>query len=257
FPDGLIQVTLHVRDAASNADDVDAGSFLLDRTADSGTPLALTIDPTAKGVLAAADLAHVSYTVAGLDDDAGGTITFSDGVNSVTRAVALNGSGTVDLSGFEGLVTASLAVVDAAGNSASASASVVADTVAPNAPTISLVSDTGTYETGTGSDRLTGNDALTVTAGSGDTVLYSIDGVTFLPGYHGFAEDGAHSVWARLVDRAGNVGAISERFDFVLDRSGPNVTFNAPIAYGNGPFVTVSGTADPSEVGRTVQIRKI
>src|SRR5205085_9511949 len=38
---------------------------------------------------------------------------------------------------------------------------------------------------------------------------------------------------------------------------GPNVTFNAPIAYGNGPFVTVSGTADPSEVGRTVQIRKI
>lgn len=100
-------------------------TFTLDRAADVGAPLALTIDATADGLIDGPERARVSYEVSGLDADATAVATFTDGARSVTAAVQANGLFTVDLSALKGQVTSRLVTTDLAGNAASVTGNAV------------------------------------------------------------------------------------------------------------------------------------
>jgi len=112
-------------DAAGNFSDASATlSLEVDTTADAGAPAALLapqglVEPTAAKA--------VAYTVTGLDADATAVATFTDGVVSVSAEVAQNGNLVVDLSTLvNGKVASSLAITDAAGNTAEATGEVAA-----------------------------------------------------------------------------------------------------------------------------------
>ena len=84
--DGTIQILLDVTDQAGNSALLSEGTFLLETTPDHGGALAITIDPTSKGVLGPADEPDVGFTVSGMDADASGVVVFTDGTNTVTSS---------------------------------------------------------------------------------------------------------------------------------------------------------------------------
>lgn len=104
----------------------------VDTTADGGDPATLAVDPGGDMRIDAGEAANVAYTVAGLDPDAMGTVTFRDATHGLTVMDVRNGAYTVDLSGFTGPVSSELTIRDPAGNAAGATGTgIVVDTVAP------------------------------------------------------------------------------------------------------------------------------
>jgi hypothetical protein len=105
------------------------GTALVPDNGAAGTALSLTVDP----VISAAEVHAVSYTVAGLDVGATGVATFAAGGTTVTANVAANGTFAVNLSGLaNGPVMSSLAIKNAAGNTANAVGNVsMLDTTVP------------------------------------------------------------------------------------------------------------------------------
>ena len=134
--DGPISSVLNVTDDAGNTASANGAAIDLDTSADLGAPVALTITDT---TINNAEKTAVAFTVAGLDGDATGVVTFSDGVNSVTVNVAANGNYSADLSGLaDGPISSVLNVTDDAGNTASANGAAIdldtsADLGAPGA----------------------------------------------------------------------------------------------------------------------------
>src|SRR6185369_11354733 len=118
--DGTITSVLNVTDDAGNPASANGANIDLDTDADVGNDLALNIGAPFL-VTNAAEAGAVGFTVAGLDADASGSVTFSDGTNTVVVAVSANGAYTADLSGLtDGTITSVLNVTDDAGNPASA-----------------------------------------------------------------------------------------------------------------------------------------
>src|SRR5207244_2879788 len=124
--------------------------------------------------------------------------------------------------------------VDTAGNTSAASAglSVVIDTVAPNAPTISTVNDNVSPVTGE-IGSATSREAATYTgaAEAGSTVTIYSDGVAVGSGVAAGGNysnttwsvvDGTHSITAKAVDTAGNTSTASAGLSVVIDTVAPN-----------------------------------
>lgn len=93
----------------------------LDTDADTGVPAAVDVDTTGNGVVEFGEANNLSFTVTGLDADATGTVTFTDGIgNVVTVPVSGNGTFTTDIGALDsGSISATLDISDVAGNIAS------------------------------------------------------------------------------------------------------------------------------------------
>jgi hypothetical protein len=112
--DGTITSSLVITDAAGNTVTRTGSTFTLDTSADTGTAASL-VQPDS--VVGSTEITAVSFTVAELDSDATGVVTFTDGTTDLTFAVAADGSSTVDLSALSGgTINSTLAITDAAGN---------------------------------------------------------------------------------------------------------------------------------------------
>ena len=112
------------------------------------------------------------------------------------------------------------------------------DRTAPDAPGISLVSDTGSFS----NDKVTSNGALTVTKETGATLSYIVDGGTASADYDPAAlSDGEHTVKVIQTDLAGNASSAGT-FGFTLDRTATTVsgiTASGPgISAGSGTLTT-------------------
>jgi ABC-type iron transport system FetAB ATPase subunit len=119
--DGTITSSLSVNtDSAGNSfTPVGGSSVSLDQDSSEQAALKLTVNDNSATPIGAAGAATVAFTVAGLDFEDSGVVTFSDGTNKVT--VNVNGSQadyTANLTPLaEGTITSSLSVnADAAGN---------------------------------------------------------------------------------------------------------------------------------------------
>src|SRR6185295_19337865 len=118
--DGPVTASISASDTAGNSATGAGDSSVKDVTADVGGNLSVTIND-GDGYINNAERGAVGFTVAGLDADAGATVTFSDGnpAHNVVATVGSNGTFNVDLSGLsDGPVTASISASDTAGNSA-------------------------------------------------------------------------------------------------------------------------------------------
>jgi Ca2+-binding RTX toxin-like protein len=110
------------------------------------------------------------------------------------------------------------------------------DITAPAAPTVALTDDTGA------DDGITNNGALTVTAESGATVEYQVDGGTWSTTYDpSTLAAGQHTVKARAKDAAGNLSS-EAGITFTLDTAAPNVA--SPLTLAEN----ADGTSAPVEI---------
>ncbi|WP_141650381.1 Ig-like domain-containing protein, partial [Aliivibrio fischeri] len=167
----------------------------------------------------------------------------------------VNGEWTTDApTASEGDNSITVRETDAAGNvSGSSTLDFVLDTQAPNAPTITLDTDSGISN----SDLLTNDGSFTVTPSEvGNTVEYqAADGSwsTIPPA----VVEGDNSITVRETDAAGNVSG-SNTLDFVLDTQAPSapiITLDTDSGKLGNDFLTNDGsfTVTPSEVGNTVE----
>ncbi|TPK95517.1 hypothetical protein FJ938_27945 [Mesorhizobium sp. B2-4-14] len=237
-----------------------SGAFTATSDQDAGeqAALGLTVNANAATPIGSAGARAVTFTVAGLDPEDSGTVTFKDS-NSKTVTVDVTGGQTnymANLTGLaDGTITSSLAVAtDPAGNSfipVNGNA-VSLDQTAPQV-TEGLASDTGVSST----DKITSNDTL---SGSGDPnalVSFTVDGTaiqqtatanaggnwTFSPAS---LADGSHTLVASETDAAGNTGTAS--LTFTLDATAPALDYhylliNPNTGHSTGGGVTLNVNA--------------
>ncbi|MBA5685508.1 Ig-like domain-containing protein [Rugamonas apoptosis] len=198
--DGAITVTIAASDTAGNHANGAGTATTLDTTADAGTDLAVHVSDT---LVSNAEKGTVAYTVSGLDDDATATVTFSDGVHSVTGS-----DGTANLSTLtDGAITVTVAATDAAGNHANgAGAATTLDTTADAGADLAVhLSDSlvNNAEKGSVAYTVSGLDA------DATAVVTFTDGTNSVTGTDGSADlstltDGAITVTVAATDAAGN-----------------------------------------------------
>ncbi len=143
FSEGTITATLSVTDTAGNSETATNTSVTLDQDGGEQAALKLTVTSTDVGT---AGEAAVPFTIAGLDPDDTGTVTFTD-INGKTSALVSVSGGqtnyTADISGLaDGRITSSLQLnPDPAGNTftAVAGTSITLDTVMPTLTTPTIV----------------------------------------------------------------------------------------------------------------------
>ncbi|MUK36700.1 Ig-like domain-containing protein [Aliivibrio fischeri] len=237
--EGDNSITVRETDAAGNV----SGSNTLDFVLDTQAPNAPTITLDVDSGISDGDL---------LTNDGSFTVTPSEDGNTVEYFV--NGAWTTDApTATEGNNSITVRETDAAGNvSGSNTLDFVLDTQAPNAPTITLDTDSGISD----GDLLTNDGSFTVAPSEdGNTVEYFVNGewTTDAP----IATEGANSITVRETDAAGNVSG-SSTLDFVLDTQAPNaptITLDVDSGISDGDLLTNDGsfTVTPSEVGNTVE----
>ena len=145
FEDGLLTVTAALTDAAGNTADADA-SFTLDTSADTDSNFAVSVSADDL-VTNASESTDVSLSLDGIDGDAVSvSVDITDGTNTVSADASYHEStgwtvADQDLNSLaDGSLTVNATVIDAAGNTATADATLEKDTaVAP--PVTLLVSD--------------------------------------------------------------------------------------------------------------------
>ncbi|MEZ9626703.1 Ig-like domain-containing protein, partial [Aliivibrio fischeri] len=238
--EGDNSITVRETDAAGNV----SGSSTLDFVLDTQAPNAPTITLDVDSGISDGDL---------LTNDGSFTVTPSEDGNTVEYFV--NGEWTTDSpTATEGGNSITVRETDAAGNvSGSNTLDFVLDTQAPNAPMITLDTDSGISN----GDLLTNDGSFTVTPSEvGNTVEYqATDGSwsTTAPE----VVEGDNSITVRETDAAGNVSG-SNTLDFVLDTQAPNapmITLDTDSGISNGDLLTNDGsfTVTSSEVGNTVE----
>ncbi|GJD94343.1 beta strand repeat-containing protein [Methylobacterium iners] len=194
--EGSVASSLLITDIHANTATVAGIGIQIDPTAD-GTPAAtLGVSGTADSVINAAEAGSVAFTVAGLDADASASATFTDGTLTRSAAVAANGSFAVDLSGFDGPVTSSLGITDAAGNTAGVRGNaVVADTRAPAVVSTSYGANDGTLRAGETVTFALGFSEVITVAGSGASLTLNDGGTaTYVSGSGSATLTFAHTV---------------------------------------------------------------
>ena len=251
LPDGVYTLKADVSDLAGNAATSVTRRVYVDTTADQGGDAALTVSASSGGVIGGAQAAAVSFRVDGLDNDAEAVAIFTDGTHTKRVNVGANGTASVDLSGFSGTVTSSLAIRDFYGNTATvAGTSVTADTTAPAAPGVSLTRDAGVSAT----DRLTSDASLTVTPSeAGGSLSYMLDGVALGASPPANLAQGAHTVAVTHTDAAGNVSAATS-LNFVFDSVAPVLAVSGVSGATTARGHTVSGTVNESVAGSSVTV---
>ena len=115
---GSVTSSLAITDLHGNMAVVTGNTIHLDTTADAGPTAVLVVAGIADHVVNAAEAKLIGFSISGLDGDATGLASFSDGTRTKEVAVGASGKGTVDLSGFNGSVRSSLAITDRHGNMA-------------------------------------------------------------------------------------------------------------------------------------------
>ncbi|MCK0716482.1 Ig-like domain-containing protein, partial [Chromohalobacter sarecensis] len=242
--DGELTATLTVTDAAGNEGTV-TDTATLDTLADAAPTAMLTSDD-ADGLINADEADTASYTVSGLDPDATVVASFTDGTTTVTADVAVDGTFEVDLSGLaDGEITSSLAITDAAGNTATISGDTLTlDTVAPDAPTI----DPTNGETLTGTAEAGGT--VTLTDGNGDVigepVLVGDDGIWSVTPDTPLAD--GDEVTATATDPAGNASdPATETVDGIPPAEGDN---SVTIVSGDDAFLNADEAGNVTLTGQ-------
>jgi len=197
----------------------------------ASAPVTVTVDATAP---VAPSLALVEDTGAADGVTANGAVSVAGLEQGALVEYSVDGGTTwaASFAAVEGSNSVQVRQSDAAGNVSAPSAPLVftLDTVAPVAPSLALVEDTGA------ADGVTANGAVAV-AGleQGALVEYSVDGGTTWAASFA-AVEGANSVQVRQTDAAGNVSAPSAPLVFTLDTEVPV----EPV----GVTITVTGIAD-------------
>ncbi|MDX8435285.1 Ig-like domain-containing protein [Mesorhizobium abyssinicae] len=236
-------------DAAGNAGAGGSDTVAIDTSADLGLALALTIAP-ANLVTNNAEKTVVGFTVVGLDADATGVVTFTDGSShTVTVNVSANGSYSADLSTLtDGPISSVLNVTDDAGNTASANgATIDLDTLAP---TVMIGTDDNALKIGdvahltfTLSEASTnfGSGDVAVTGGTlsnfaGSGTSYTAD---FTPTPGSTITATINVAGSTFTDAAGNNNTAATQLSMTVDTVAPTVTITddepgtANIAGGN------------------------
>ena len=230
-----------------------------DTNADAGVAATLVQSDAA---VSNAEKTAVSFTVAGLDADATGVVTFTDGTTSVTANVAADGTQTVNLSTLaDGPITSSLVITDTTGNTVTRTGSnFTLDTAAPGTPVINMVAGddkvnlaeatatlnlTGTGEAGatvvasftSGRTLTSGNSAVVANDGTWSLVIRLADVGAF--------GQGAETITINQTDAAGNANATAATRAITVDTNLPTATLNS---VGNSA-TTGSATVRSSELG--------
>ncbi|WP_288365919.1 Ig-like domain-containing protein [uncultured Marinobacter sp.] len=230
--DGEYSLTAVATDAAGNASGAGELTFTLDTVADAGTVSVNAI--TADDVINAEEAGQtipVSGTASGGDIAQGDAVAMIINGQDYTTTVGANGAWSVDVAGSDLAADTEFEVVvsstDDAGNTVDSTAvsSHVVDTVAPDAPTVSLTNDTGADD----EDSVSNDATLTMTAEAGSTVEV-FNGETSLgpaqedpdnAGTFTFEPtgltDGSYTLTAIATDAAGNTSAGSGGIAVTLD----------------------------------------
>ncbi|KQO66347.1 hypothetical protein ASF20_21315 [Methylobacterium sp. Leaf88] len=265
--DGTYTVVAYTQDAAGNIAQTAPTTLIVDTTADVGADAGLSLKGTADHLINAVEARAVRFAVSGLDADATAVATFTDGTHTVTTNVVANGTGTVDLSGFNGTVTSSLAITDVHQNVASAVGStVLVDTLAPFEPAgladIAIRNGFVNAAANTPAQTLTGTAQASsvITVYDGATALGAVvaDATTGRWTFTlGALAEGQHALSAVATDPAGNTGTVSRTLAFAVDTQAPGAP-NLALTHDTGASATDGITRDgaitlvPSEVGGTL-----
>jgi len=212
---GAYTVRVTDTDLAGNA-----VSSSLSFTLDSTAPPALSVKVAGDVYINATEQSAVAYTVTGQGSEPASTkvnVSFTDTAGKVVTQAATAGQGSVDLSSLkDGAITVAYTATDIAGNvSSAASATLTLDRVIA-APTVALLSDTGTV-----GDGITSNPALVFSIAPADlqSRTYTVNGVTS-SSYTPPSLAGDYTVVVTDTDKAGNT-ASSVPLSFKLDTSLP------------------------------------
>src|SRR5260370_749088 len=200
----MVSALLHVADAAGN-------SFTASTSVVIDPDFAETASVSGpSGTLGSASASAVAFTVGTPDGNESGSLTLSEGTFSTVLAVSGAGTYTADLSGWgDGTVSALLHVADAAGNSFTASTSVVidpdfAETASVSGPSGTLGSASASavaFTVGTPDGNESGS--LTLSEGTFSTVLAVSGAGTYTADLSGWG-DGTVSALLHVADAAGN-----------------------------------------------------
>ncbi|MCK6489356.1 MAG: Ig-like domain-containing protein [Planctomycetes bacterium] len=233
LPDGIYPLTAVATDAAGNTGPAGSQTIVVDTALEPKVAiLGLSGDSAVLGDWITADNTLVFSGVA----EPGSAIAIRlDGGATVAATAAADGLGgwtaTVTAAIADGVHTVAVTATDGAGNTTSASRSVVVDTVAPSAPAIIIISD----DTGTAGDFITSDRTLVLggIAEAGTQVTVSLAGsligaVTADAGGRwsfdfGMASlaDGSYQFSAVASDAAGNVSPPSAVRTVVVDATAP------------------------------------
>ena len=273
--DGTTTISVTATDAAGNTSTASTRSVLIDTVAPTA-PAITSIGGEDGTVSSIAGDANVTGTA-----DAGSIVTLRFGNTVLGTATAGNdGSWSYTLSsgniteigqGADKSITA--AVADAAGNTSTASQTFAVDTVAPNAPSITNVTDNvGSIQGSVAAGGSTDDSTPTLVIGLANTNAVAGDTVRLFNGTTQIAAqvltsanisagnvsitpsallDGSYSVTARITDVAGNQGVASTASSFTIDTVAPTAPTIAQVAGDNivnsaekTAGVTVSGIAE-------------
>jgi hypothetical protein len=237
--DGTYTLTATATDAAGNVSEAGEIEFTLDTTAPDAPGVSLATDSGASNEDALTNDATLTITA-----EPGSTVRVFDGDTLLGDATeGAEGEFTFTPTGLEdGTYTLTATATDAAGNlSEAGEIEFTLDTTAPDAPGVSLATDSGISD----EDALTNDATLTITAEAGSTVRV-FDGDTLLgdategaEGEFTFTptglEDGTYTLTATATDAAGNLSEAGE-IEFTLDTTAPD----APVV----SLATDSGISD-------------
>jgi hypothetical protein len=278
--DGTIAVRAVATDAAGNASAATTTSFALDTVAPNAPSLTLGAGVANGATAAEVTAAGGVVTVSG-ESGSAIAVTFSDGTHTVTKSVTGTGAAqavvltSADLATLsDGAIVVRAVSTDAAGNASTATTtSFTLDTIAPNAPALTL--GAGVANGATAAEGTAAGGVVSVSGESGSTIA-----VTFSDGTHivtkaltgtGAAQavvltagelatlsDGSIVVRAVATDAAGNVSNAATT-SFTLDTvapAAPLLTLGAGVANGAtaaeataaGGVVTVSAEAGSAVV---------
>ncbi len=235
-------ITAQATDAAGNTGAVsDSYSVIIDTTPPVAPTVALAHDSTDGGV--GHDLDHTTNDASAL--------TISAATEPVIREYRLDGGSwetNYTAPGVDGSHTVEVRDTDVAGNQATGSLTFLLDTVAPTAPTVTLVHDTATGADN--SDLITKDISLTFSAAAADvtTRTYTVDGVTS-SSYTAPTGDGSHTVEVHDADVAGNTATGSLTFTLDTKALAPVLSLAHDTAVGgleNTDHITSNGTVNVS-----------
>ena len=224
--EGANSVQVRQTDAAGNTSAATSFAFTLDTASPTAPTVALTSDTGSSS----SDGITSNGTLALGGTEAGAAVEYStNGGTSWTNSFAA----------AEGANSVQVRQTDAAGNtSVATSFNFTLDTTSPSAPTVALISDTGSSN----GDAFTNDGRLAIDAEAGARIEYSIDGGTSWS--ESFtAIEGANDIRVRQTDVAGNTSAAS-RFSFALDTDPPgaaNVRLANDTGVSNTDLITSDG----------------
>jgi large repetitive protein len=228
--EGSNSVLVRQTDVAGNTGATSNLSFTLDTVAPTAPMVALDADSGASGSDGITNVGTLSIT--GVESGASVAYSTDNGNTWSSSFTAAEGSNSV-------LVRQT----DVAGNVGTTSlVAFTLDTTAPDAPAMSLSTDTGASN----SDGITNVGTLDITGvESGATVAYSTDnGSTWSSSF--IAAEGSNSVLVRQTDVAGNTGATSS-LNFTLDTTAPaapDVALSHDTGASGGDSITNNGALD-------------